>query len=85
MSFLSTTSPGDIPSVYHKHHTRQTVALDTDPIELRKIGASSSKYVSPMARPTTPGDLESSKPNLHHEEVHELEEQVVGLVPSLNK
>lgn len=68
------TGSEDIPPVYHVRHN---TAPGIDPIELRKIGALSSEYISPRARPTTLGDLESSE---HHEE-----EQAMGLVPTLNK
>lgn len=66
------TGSEDIPSVYHVRHN---IAPGIDPIELRKIGALSSEYIS--ARPTTLGDLESSE--------HREEEQAMGLVPTLNK
>lgn len=68
------TGSEDIPPVYHVRHN---IVPEIDPIELGKIGALSSEYISPRARPTTLGDLESSEP---HEE-----EQAMGLVPTLNK
>lgn len=69
------TGSEDIPPVYHVRHGH-TIAPEIDPIELRKIGALSSEYISSRVGPATLGDLESSG---HHEE------QAVGLVPTLNK
>lgn len=75
-----------IPPVYHKHpvhHATTPGYTETDPNELRKIGVESIPSGSPKTEPTTPRELESSRPPSPH--YGEGEQEAVGLVPSVNK
>lgn len=75
------TRAGSISSVYHKHPFRHSI-IEMDSRKMGTENIPSSEYVSETGQ-TTLGDLENSRPNPHREE--DRTEQVVGLVPSLNK